>query len=83
MQKHIVNSGRKKYFQYMYTSTSLDLEVDELATSYLVLVSYTGLHLYLRKLQVFRKLFPQVIEFWILFLLVGTLGNYVKRVNFT
>ena len=63
MQKHIVNSGRKKYFQYMYTSTSLDLEVDELATSYLVLVSFFGLRLYLQNCKCFRKLFPQAIEF--------------------
>ena len=36
----------------MYTSTSLKLVVDELAASYLVLVTFTGVHLYLQKLQV-------------------------------
>ena len=37
-----------KTIQYMYTSTSLKLVVDELATSYLVLATYIDVQLYLQ-----------------------------------
>ena len=41
-----------KKIQYMYTSTSLEPVVDELATSYLVLATFICDLLYLQKLQV-------------------------------
>ena len=36
-----------KTIEHMYTSTSLKLVVDEQTTPYLVLVTFTGVHLYL------------------------------------
>ena len=43
---HFVNGGHKT-IEHTYTSTSLKLVVDEITTPYLVLVTFTGVCLYL------------------------------------
>ena len=71
-----------KLFEFeIYTSTSLKPVVDELATSCLVIVTFTSFHLYLRNCKCFEKLFPQRNEFWILFCSLEHFGNFVKWAN--